>query len=158
MTWAPITSSGLFSLRVQLTLVTLYWQWEILLQYFIEAVSAVKSLSRVRLSATPWTVARQAPLSMGFSRQECWSGLPFPSPEDIPDQGTEPTSFALQVDSLPSEPLGKPKNTAVGSLSLCQGIFPSQESNQGLWHCRWILLLSELPRKPLIKQGKLIKW
>ena len=47
-------------------------------------------------------------LSMGFSRQECWSGLPFPSPEDLPDPGTEPASSALQTDSLPSEPPGKP--------------------------------------------------
>ena len=57
--------------------------------------------SRVRVFATLWTVARQAPLSMGFSRQECWSGLPFPPPEDLPDLGTEPVSPALQKDSLP---------------------------------------------------------
>ena len=59
-------------------------------------------------SATPWTVARQAPLSIGFSRQEYWRGLPVPSPEDLPDPGIEPGSHALQVDSLPSEPPGKP--------------------------------------------------
>ena len=64
----------------------------------------VKLLSRVRLSATPWTVARQAPLSRGFSRQEYWSGLPFPSPGDLPDPGIEPGSPALQADALPSEP------------------------------------------------------
>ena len=58
----------------------------------------VKSLSRVRLFATPWTVAHQAPLSMGFSRQEYWSGLPFPSPGDIPDPGIEPRSPVLQAD------------------------------------------------------------
>ena len=68
-----------------------------------------QSLSRVRLSVTPWTAAYQAPPSMGFSRQECWSGLPFPSPEDLPDPGTEPGSPALQADALPSEPPGKPK-------------------------------------------------
>ena len=68
----------------------------------------VKSLSRVRLFATPWTVAYQAPLSMGFSRQECWSGLPFPSPGDLPDPGIKPGSPALQADVLPSEPPGKP--------------------------------------------------
>ena len=51
----------------------------------------------------PWTVALQAPLSMGFSRQESWSGLPFPSPEDLPDPGIEPESPALQADSLPTE-------------------------------------------------------
>ena len=68
----------------------------------------VKSLSRVRLFATPWTVARQAPLSMGFSRPEYWSGLPFPSPGDLPDPGIKPRSPALQADSLSSEPPGKP--------------------------------------------------
>ena len=68
----------------------------------------VKSLSRVRLFATPWTVAYQAPPSMGFSRQECWSGLLFPSPGDLPDPGIEPRSPALQADALPSEKLLKP--------------------------------------------------
>ena len=53
---------------------------------------------------TPWTVARQAPLSMGFSRQEYWSGLTFPLPGDLPDPETEPGSPALQADSLPAEP------------------------------------------------------
>ena len=60
----------------------------------------VKSLSRVRLFATPWTVAYEAPPSMGFSRQEYWSGLPFPSPGDLPDAGIEPRSPALEADSL----------------------------------------------------------
>ena len=59
-------------------------------------------------SATPWTIAHQGPLSMGFSRQEYWSRLPLPSPRDLPDPGIEPGSPALQADSLPSEPLGKP--------------------------------------------------
>ena len=63
----------------------------------------VKLLGPVRLFATPWTVAYQAPLSMEFSRQECWSGLPFPSPGDLPDPGKEPESPALQADALPSE-------------------------------------------------------
>ena len=71
-------------------------------------VSEVKSLSRVRLFATLWTVAYQTPLSMGFSRQECCSGLPFPSPGDLPHPGIEPRSAALQADTLLSEPLGKP--------------------------------------------------
>ena len=59
-------------------------------------------------SATPWTVAHQAPLSVGFSRQEYWSGLLCPSPGDLPDPGIEHESPALQVDSLPSELPGKP--------------------------------------------------
>ena len=57
----------------------------------------VKSLSRVQLFATPWSVAYQVPLSMGFSRQEYWSGLPFPSPKDLPGPGTESRSPALQA-------------------------------------------------------------
>ena len=60
----------------------------------------------VRLFATPWTVAYHAPPSMGFSSQECWSGLPFPSPGDLPDPGIEPGSPTLQADALPSEPPG----------------------------------------------------
>ena len=68
----------------------------------------VKSLSHVRLFATPWTVAYQAPPSIGFSMQECWSGLPFPSPGNLPDPGIEPGSPALQADALLSEPPGKP--------------------------------------------------
>ena len=75
---------------------------------YMQSESEVKSLSRVQLFATPWTVARQAPLSMGFSRQEYWSGLPFPSPGDLPNPGIEPESPALQVDALSSEPPGKP--------------------------------------------------
>ena len=68
----------------------------------------VKSLSPIPLFVSPWTVAYQAPRSMGFSRQEYWSGLPFPSPGDLPNPGIEPGSPALQTDTLPSEPLGKP--------------------------------------------------
>ena len=56
----------------------------------------------------PWTVACQAPLLMGFPRQEYWSELPFPSPEDLPDPGIKPVSPALQADSLSTEPPGKP--------------------------------------------------
>ena len=58
---------------------------------------------------TLWTVAHQAPLSVGFSRQEYWSGLPFSSPGDLPDPGIKPGSLALQADASPSEPQGKPK-------------------------------------------------
>ena len=70
--------------------------------------SEVKSLSRVRLFATPWTIAYQAPLSVGFSRQEYWSGLPFPSPGDLPYPGIKPRSPALWADALSSKPPGKP--------------------------------------------------
>ena len=75
----------------------------------------------------------------GFSRQEYWSGLSCTPPGDLPNPGIEPRSAALKPYSLPAEPLGKPKNTGVGSLFLLQGIFPTQELNQGLPRCRQIL-------------------
>ena len=68
----------------------------------------MKSLSRGQLFVTPWTAAYQASPSMGFSRQEYWSGLPFPSPGDLPHPGIEPRFPALEADALTSEPLGKP--------------------------------------------------
>ena len=71
---------------------------------------AIQSLSRVRLFVTPWTAARQAPLFMGFSRQEYWSWLPFPTPGDLPDPGIETSSLvspALAGRFFISEPLGK---------------------------------------------------
>ena len=80
-------------------------------------------------------IAHQAPLS----RQESWSQFPCPPPGDLLNPGIELGSPALQVDSLPAEPPGKPKDTGVGSLSLIQGIFPTQESNWTLLHCRQIL-------------------
>ena len=64
--------------------------------------------SHVQLSATAWTEAHQASLSMEFSRQGYWDGLPSPPPGDLPDPGIEPRFLALQVDSLPSELHGKP--------------------------------------------------
>ena len=76
----------------------------------------VKWLSRVRLFETPWTVTCQAPPSLGFSRQEYWSVLPFPSPGDLPDPGIELASPTLQADSLPTEPPGKP-SILVSSLN-----------------------------------------
>ena len=65
-------------------------------------------LSRVRLLATPWTAAYQAPPSMDFSRQEYWSGVPFPPPGDFPDPGMEPMSSALAGGFFITEPPGKP--------------------------------------------------
>ena len=116
-------------------------------------------------------MAHQAPLSMGFSRQDYWSGLPFPPPRDLPDPRIEPTSPvspALAGRFFTTEPPGKPKsilkwkwkqpcptpcdpmdytvhgsspgqNTGVVAFPFSRGIFPTQESNQGLPHCRWIL-------------------
>ena len=84
---------------------------------------------------------------MGFSR-EYWSGLLFPFSRG----SSQPRCPTLQADSLTAEPQGKPKNTGVGSLSLLQGIFLTQELNQGLPHCRQILysLPMELSGKPLL--------
>ena len=97
-----------------------FWKW--------------KSLGCVWLFAIPWTMQ-----PIEFFRPEYWNGLRFPSPGDLPNPGIKPRSFALQVDTLPAEPQGQPKNTGVGSLSLLQWIFPTQESNLGLLHCRRIL-------------------
>ena len=125
--------------------ILLSWKWK-----------KAKSLSRVQLSATPWTVAYQASPSMEFSRQEYWSGLPFPSPQYLPDPGIKPRSPKLQADALASEPPLSWKSErkewdyylqhhgrtwsilclvkyGAGSRSLLQG------SNPGLPHCRQIL-------------------
>ena len=87
---------------------------------------------------------------MEFSRPEYWSEWPFPSPGDLPNQGIKSRSPALLVDSFPAEPQGKPKNTGVGSISLLQWIFPTQELNQGLLHCRWILYQLSYQRSHVI--------
>ena len=79
----------------------------------------VKLLSHVQLFAIPWTVTYQVPSSMEFSRQEYWSGLPFPSPEDLPDLGIEPRSPELQADALPSEPPGKPYFKRLDNIPSC---------------------------------------
>ena len=79
----------------------------------------MKSLSCVWLFATPWTISHQAPPSMGFSRQEYWSGLPFPSPGDLPNPGIEPGSPALYADTLLSEPQGKSPSPWVQLNLLC---------------------------------------
>ena len=85
---------------------------------FSTSFCCFQSLSRVQLFATPWTVSRQAPLSMGFSRQEYWSGLPFPSPGDVPDPGIEPTCPALAGRFLTAEPPGKPQVMVYSFLNL----------------------------------------
>ena len=102
---------------------------------------------------TTWTVACQAPLSRGFSRQGHWSRLPCLPPRDLPNPGIESRSPTLQGDSLPAEPQGKPKDTGVGSLYLLQHIFPPQELNQGLLHCRWILYQLSYQGSPKNREG-----
>ena len=90
----------------------------------------MKSLSRVRLFVTPWTVAYQAPLSMEFSREEYWSGLPFPSPGDLPHPGIEPGSPALQADGLLSEPPGKPKMVGGANSNLESKPIPTRDAQR----------------------------
>ena len=75
--------------------------------------------------ATPWTVAHQTPLLTGFPRQEYRSGLSFPSPGDLPDPGIKPRSPALQADSLPAEPQGKPKNNGMGAAAAAAKLLQS---------------------------------
>ena len=132
--------------------------------HFLLQCMKVKLLSRVWLLATPWTAAYQAPPSMGFSKQEYWSGVPTASPKYwlstiIISRHNLICSiiscllileqlYLHCTDSLPAEPQGKPKNTRVGSLSLLQGIFPTQESNQGLLQCRQILYQLSYSGKP----------
>ena len=83
----------------------------------------------------------------GFSRQEHWGGLPCPPPGNLPNPGIEPRSSTLQADSLPSEPPGKPKNTGVGSLSLCQGNLPNPGIEPGSPTLQADSLPAELPGK-----------
>ena len=91
----------------------------------------VKLLSRVWHFPTPWTVAYQAPPSMGFSRQEDWNGLPFPSPGDLPDPGIKPGSPTFQADALTSEPPGKP---IINFLSLYIYLLQTFHINVILWY------------------------
>ena len=91
-------------------------------------------VSCVRLLVTPWTAARQAPLSMGILQARILEWVAMPS-----SRGSSQPRDQTQGDSSPSEPPGKPKNIGVGSLIPSPGNFLTQELNQGLLHCRWIL-------------------
>ena len=103
-----------------------------------------QSLIHVWLFATPWTVAHQAPWSMESSRQEYWSGLPFPSPGDLPNPGMEPGSPALQADSLPSEPQGKPCET----LAVFPALHRISWKLADFIHSSWRLLVPFLSLAP----------
>ena len=93
------------------------WKWIIQVNYAFMLEHEVKwskvAQSCLTLFATPWTVAYLAPPTMGFSRQEYWNGLPFPSPGDLPDPGIEPGPPALEADALTSEPPRKPQQMAI---------------------------------------------
>ena len=95
-----------------------------------------------RVFETPWTIAPQVLLSTGFSRQEYWSGLPFPSPGDLADPGSEPGSFALQADSLPSEPPGKPSAEASSPWIVTLWVKKTAIFAYGLCYLWWFYILS----------------
>ena len=99
--------------------------------------SEMKLLSCVWLFANPWTVAHQAPPSMGFSRQEYWSGLLFPSPGDLTDPGIKLRSPSLQADSLPAEPAGKPGDFKPGQIYCLtlnfKNVLPHFKTTQMYW-------------------------
>ena len=102
-----------------------------------------KSLTRFQLFATPWMVACQAPRSMGFSRQECWSGLPFPSPEDLPNPGIELRSPALQADTLVAQ--------TVKRLPAMQKTWVSPWVGKVFWRRKW-------QSTPVLLPGKSHGW
>ena len=113
-------------------------QWNSCASCLHRAYSLVKTPDRkVKVAQLCPTLCN--PRDYTVSRPEYWNGQPFPSPGDLPNPGIKPRSPALQADSLLAEPQGKPQNIGVGSPSLLQQIFPTQELNQGLLHCRWIL-------------------
>ena len=118
--------------------------------YTSDMMCCAQSLSRVRLLATPWTVACQAPLSMGILQARIleWVAMAFPRGSSQPRGQTQVSHIA--GDSLSSEPPGKPMNTGVGSLSVLQGIFLTKGSNQGLLHCRQILYWLNYPGSPIL--------
>ena len=108
------------------------------------ACVCVQLLSHVCLFATPWTIACQAPLSMGFSRQEYWSGLPFPSLSQDKESEVAQLCPTLRPNGLQPTRLLRPwnfpgKSTGLGCHFLLQGIFPTQGLNPGLLHCRQTL-------------------
>ena len=110
-----------------------------LLAILNNTVINVLSHSVMPNSTTPWSIVHQAPLCMGIFQARVLEWGACPPSRDLPNLGIESRSPTLQADSFPCEPPGKPKNTGVGSLSLLQGIFPTQGSNQGLPHYRQIL-------------------
>ena len=134
--WAKVGEKFLIQILVLSVILILRFHWIL----FLKLPGRYQMLSCVWLFETPWTVACQSPLSMGILQARIleWVAMPSSRGSSQPMAWIKPRSPALQADSLASEPPGKPKNTGVGSLSLLQGIFLTQELNQGLIHCRQI--------------------
>ena len=118
----------------------------------------VLSRSFVSDSATAWTAARQAPLSMGFSRQECWSGLPFPPPGDLPQPGIELCLLHWQADSLPLSHLGIPLVSGEAVISTVYFLRGWGRWGAGVQEgfCVWREKCGQM-RKPRVEQRKIIK-
>ena len=117
--------------------VSTFWLWWIMfLQLLLCSCKNFKSESCSVVSGSFWPRGLYSPWNSPGQNTGVGS---FPSPGDLPNPWIKPRPPALQVDSLPTEPPGKPKSTGVGILSLLQQIFLIQESNRGLLHCRWIL-------------------
>ena len=124
--------------------------WAVLTSFMAEKVK-VKSLSHVRLFATLWIVAHKAPPSMGFSKQEYWSGLPHPSPGDLSNPGIEPRSPSLQADALTSEPPGRPTPLGHHKASSWAPYAIQQLSTSWLFYTWWCIRVnSTLPIHPLL--------
>ena len=110
-TMSCVSLGNIFNWAIVFLLVK--WEWYCFKEFLwwlkmnMSSTTCEWSLCHVQLFATPWTVGCWVPPSMGFSKQEYWNGLPFPSPEDLPNSGIEPGSPALQADSLLAEPPGK---------------------------------------------------
>ena len=115
------------------------WMQPYLKAHLSRACVHLCCFSCVQLLRSPWLQPARLLCPWWFSRLEYWSGLPWPLLGDLPKPGIKPRPPTLQANSLLTEPPGKPKNTGVGSISLLQGIFLTQESSWDLWHCRWIL-------------------
>ena len=131
----PILDRFIFKISFLFLEIMFLNQFLVLILFLCCAVS----LSHVQLFATAWTIAHHPLYPSGISRQEYWSGLPRPPPwgSSQPRDWTQVSHIADFF--FTSWPQGKTKNTRVGSLSLLQGIFLTQESNWGILHCRWIL-------------------
>ena len=118
------------------------WKNKVMFSFNVKSKSISHSV--MSDSVTPWTLAHQAPLSMGFSGREYWSGLPFASPGDLPDPGIEPASPALQTDSLLSEPPGK-YLFSISSVQFSHWVMSSSLWPHGLQHA-WPPCPSPTPR------------
>ena len=126
------------------------WKNKVMFSFNVKSKSISHSV--MSDSVTPWTLAHQAPLPVGFSRPESWSGLLFPSPGDLPNTGLEPGSPALQVVSLPTKPAGKPSGSASSNCFFLLSHSPSLH-RPGVFQ---EILLEKLTNKVNVKVGMML--